>query len=498
MKDSQFYRLSNTETVRRNLRQRSVRSALLMTSGSVAELLIRLVSIAVLARLLAPEDFGLVAMVTAITALLDAWRDLGLNAVTIQRENVTQEQVANLFWINVTGGIVFAVGLCAAAPMIASFYRDSRLVEIVLALSLVYVWAGLSVQHEALMNRQMRLGELSFIRIGASAISTVLAIALAIYESSYWALVWREVLRSMLIALGVWKFCPWVPSTPRRNVGTKALLKFGRDLSFTNIAAAVIFNVDRVLIGRFFGPEVVGLYRQAQQLVMAPVEQLNGPVMSVAQPGLSMLQSAPDRYGRYYVRIVFVVALVTVPLGLFIAVYAEEITALLLGPKWKDSAPFIAIFGVVAALRPVMSTASAVVISRGLGRRYFGLSILHGVTLVALMLVGLRWGADGVAFAQIAATGVLMLPMLYFSFAQTPITLAMFWRALRPSVISGVFMLGALIAFRLTFHWGAAWSAILVGMSVAAAAYAAALFAQRSGREQLFSLAMDVKATLAR
>jgi len=140
-----FDRFSRTDDVRTNLKRKSVRGAVFMASGNGADILVRFVSIVILARLLMPEEFGLVAMVMALTSILDGFRDFGLSAATVQRPDITHQQVTNLFWVNVMVGAVLALIVVSAAPLIADFYQENRLVEISVALSSVFVWNGLTL-----------------------------------------------------------------------------------------------------------------------------------------------------------------------------------------------------------------------------------------------------------------------------------------------------------------------------------------------------------------
>jgi PST family polysaccharide transporter len=179
-KTDRFSKFSQTDGIRANLKQKSIRGAVFMAGGNSAELLIRVLAIAILARLLLPEEFGLIAMVTALTSILDGFRDFGLSAATVQRPDINHQQVSNLFWVNVSVGILLALALSSAAPLIAAFYHDQRLVGVSIALAFVFIWNGFAVQHEALMTRQLRQGELVLIRLIATVISLLIAIVLAV------------------------------------------------------------------------------------------------------------------------------------------------------------------------------------------------------------------------------------------------------------------------------------------------------------------------------
>src|SRR5690606_6167185 len=216
-----------------NLKRKSIRSAIFMASGNGSEILIRFGALTMLVRLIPPDDFGLIAIVTALTGVLDGFKDLGLSTATVQRSEITHRQITNLFWVNVSVGCLLGLALCGAAPLIATFFEDERLVSISLALSLVFVWNGLTIQHEALMTRQMRQGELAAIRLLASLTSVAVAIWLAIHGWGYWALVWREIARSAIISIGVWVGCRWLPGLPTRHAGTRSLIRFGGEVSVT-------------------------------------------------------------------------------------------------------------------------------------------------------------------------------------------------------------------------------------------------------------------------
>lgn len=493
-----FEHFSGAATAGQGLKRRSIRSALVSASVAALDLVLRVVSIAILARLLAPEQFGLVAMVAALTAIIDGFRDFGLGSATLQRPQVTHEVVSNLFWVNAAGGAGFTLAFWTAAPLIATYYNEPRLVMITVVLSLTFMLGGVSIQHEALLGRQLKQGELAVIRSFANVASVVAAIALALAEWGYWALVVREVLRIGLITAIVWIRCPWIPGWPTRGVGTRRMLHFGSDLTVTNLLVGVIGNLDRILIGKYFGAAILGSYRQAQQLVMIPVDHLNQPIANVSQPALSSLHAQPDRYRRYYEKIVLLVALTTLPLGIFIALYAYEITLLLLGPAWIDATVFVQIFGIAAAIRPVTGTSVIVLLSRGRSRRYLVTAVVHSLVLLGFMLIGLRWGATGIALAQVVTTVLVLWPKLYYSFSGTPVSVGSFFSAVRTSMVASTGMTIGLIALREAVGSVAPFAQLAVGVAFGALLYIACWWGQPRGRDEGRTLLRDVRSALAR
>lgn len=496
--EDQFSRFASTTGVREGLRAKSVRGALFTAVCGVLDFALRLGSTLVLARLLIPEHFGLLGMVIAVTGIAEQFSSLGLSTATIQTPEITHRQCSNLFWINVVAGGVFGLTVCVAAPLISVFYQDARLVAITLAISTNFLWGGLTVQHEALLNRQMKQGQIAGNRLVASLLSTCVAIGLALADQGYWALVWREITRSFLVAIGVWLLCRWRPGKPTRGTEIGRLLRFGRDMTLTELLIAIISRLDSVLIGKYSGASVLGLYRQAYYLVMLPVEQLNRPIRNVSQPGLSVLQADPERYRRYYQQILFVVTLTTIPLGVFTAIYAREIVLVVLGQQWMGAVVFLQIFGVAAAIRPAVGTSGIVLVTCGHSGRFLLVAVVHSVTLGILMVGGVPWGAQGVAVAHVSTTVLLMIPKLYYSFAGTPVTMGDFFQAVFRPIIAGSAMALALAALRCVVPLDSAVICVLVGCATAAVVYFAALALLPGGWRQLNTLAHDVLTAMRR
>jgi O-antigen/teichoic acid export membrane protein len=497
-KAEKFARFANTDGVRQHLKRKSVRGVFFMVGGGFADLVVRLVSTFLLARLLSPTDFGLVAMVISVTGIAEQFSELGLSTATIQCRELSHQQVTNLFWINVGAGFVFSLAICGLAPGIARFYHNPDLVPMTLAISTTFVFGGLTVQHQALLSRQLKQGHLAAIRLSASFLSLVVAIVLAADHFGVWALAWREVTRAFFVAAGMWILCHWIPGWPRRNANIKGLLHYGSQITLSQLAIACMSQFDRFLIGRYFGANPLGLYRQAQQLILAPIDQLRVPLYSVASPSLSILQTDPGRYRRYYQRFALVISVVTMPLGLFIAIYAEEITHVLLGPKWIAATVFLRIFGVVASLRPCLDTTLVVMLTYGLSRRLLAFSVTFNALFVAFMFGGIFWGAEGVALSNIISLVLLMFPMLYFSLRGTPVTVGAFLSAISAPAIASAVMVGVLLAMRgFTSQYGMTVS-LFSGLGIAGAVYLTVMLLLPRGRRELVALLSAVLSSFRR
>jgi len=497
-KADNFQRLTGTEHIRADLRTKSVRAAAFTWTAGIADFALRIGSTAILARLVLPEHFGLVMMVMAVTSIADQFRDLGLSTVTVQRHVITHEEISNLFWINVSAGVAIAAIVCAASPLIAAYYREPRLILPTCVLAANFVWGGLLVQHQALLTRQLKLGYTSTVRLLSSVLSTALAIGLAWKGFGYWALVWREFARCALLTAGMWAAFPWMPGFPSWNTNVRGLVRFGTDLSVANIVGSVSGGADRFLLGRFWGAEPMAMYRQAYQLLVMPIEQLLGPVYQVTQPGLSLLQTEAARFRAFYSKVLSVACLATMPLSVFVAVYSTEITRVVLGRRWAASAPLLLILSVSTFFKQPIGSTAFVLIARGKSRTYLSLSLLQNIGAVVFMCIGVRWGPAGVALADVAATYLLAVPRLYFTFKDSPISVTWFLTMVARPVSASVVMGFVLMFVRTHLPALGAPIFILVGGAVGGVVFLCTWLLLPGGGHELASLVGDVRSALRR
>ena len=493
-----FRRLVCMDAIRSDLRSKSVRAACFTWAAGTADFVLRIGSTAILARLLLPQQFGLVMMVTAITAVADQFRDLGLSTVTIQRKEITHQQVTNLFWINVFAGIAIALLIAAVSPLISAYYKEPRLTLITCVLATNFIWGGLLVQHEALLGRTLKLGQIAAVRVGSSVISVVVAVVLAWKGFGYWALVWKEVVRWGLLTVGMWICLPWIPGLPRRNANVRGMVRFGAHLSGANILVSITAGTNRFLLGNFWGAGAVALYRQAYQLLVLPMDQLLGPVFQVTQPGLSMLQTDDSKYRHFYQKVLTLVCIATMPVSLFVTVTAAEITSVLLGPKWLECAGVLAILSLGTFIKEPVRWSAHILITRGNSKRYLQLTVLQNVTLVVFMLIGVRWGITGVAAADLMGTYLLAAPTLYFSLKGSPVTMRMFSATVARPASASIGMAVMLILLHQSIPSTGAIAFLLLASTIGAGSFVGIWMLLPGGKAELADLVADVRAAVQR
>ena len=420
----------STDHLHSDLKGRSLRGGVLTLTSQGAQFLCQSIATIVLARLLAPADFGLVAMVTAVTGLGQAFADLGLSEATIQRKDITHDQVSFLFWINVGVGLGLMLITMALAPVLARFYHEPRLVKVTLILSLTFLIGGLRVQPDALLKRQMRFPALALRDMAASFLSVPIAIVMAWRGAGYWAIVALPLTWNFIQMATSWLLVRWTPGLPRRGTKVGSMVVFGGNVAGSYLIFNLNRNADNVLIGWYWGATPLGLYSRAYNLLMLPVRQLSGPAGSVAIPAFSRLQNDPERFARYYLRAVNLIIWISAPVFGFLFVAAEPVIVTLLGAHWRAAAPVFQILVICALGQLLLESTIWLLVSRGHSERLLKLLLIASPIIVTSFAVGLPWGIRGVAISG-SLVFVAILPwMLNFAFRGTELTLGRLAQAL--------------------------------------------------------------------
>jgi O-antigen/teichoic acid export membrane protein len=411
-----------------NLKTRTISSGFVTVAAQGAQFLLNLGSIMVLARLLTPQDFGLVAMVTTVMGFLRTFGDAGLSTATVQREGITHAQVSNLFWMNVAVGGLMSLIVAASAPVIARFYRDPRLVTITLALSITFLLAGLGVQHWALLTRQMRFKVMAAIQVSAMLCGVLVGVGMAWLKCGYWSLVGSIVSMSIVRLILVWGASRWRPQFFAPSSGTGSLLSFGANLTVGTFICSLARGSDNLLIGRCYGPDSIGLYSRASALLTRPLEQFLSPIQAVFLPAFSRLQTQPERYRATFLQVYETIAL----LGFFftglLLALAHPLTLVVLGQKWEQAAIILAGFTFAALHYPLSGASTWLFYSQGRGKDWLHASLIISLVTVASFVAGLPFGPAGVAIVYSASCLLIDLPILYWIAGRRgPVTATDLW-----------------------------------------------------------------------
>ncbi len=249
----------------RDLKRRTLRGALASGMAQGAAFVIRTVSMVAMSRLLFPRDFGLFGMVVAFTGVLSLFRDFGLSLASVTRASVSNDQLSTLFWVNIGVGTLLATACVLAAPLLVGFYAEPRLLSLTMAVGAGFVFMGAGAQHRAILQRGMRFGTLGVIDTVALVIGVAAGIGTAASGGGSWALVVLTVCPQIVGTAGMWLATRWIPGRPVRHSGVRSMLWFGGTVTLNGLVVYVAYNLDKVLLGRYWGADALGVYGRAYQ-----------------------------------------------------------------------------------------------------------------------------------------------------------------------------------------------------------------------------------------
>ncbi|HEY0823690.1 MAG TPA: MOP flippase family protein [Ramlibacter sp.] len=379
---------------------------------NVLNVLFGIATLAILARLLQPQHFGLMAVVAVIVGLSMVFADLGISNAVIHRQDVDEAQLSTLYWLNVLGGVAIYLVLLALAVPLARFYGEPELVPLVAIAGLATVVQSLGQQYNVLLRKELHFGLLARIGIASRFLALVSAVGLALADFGVYALVGSSLagtcLATVLTVAAGWRLHrPRLQFQPAR---VRHFLGFGAYQVGEGSIAYLTANLDSLLIGRLAGAEALGLYSVAKQFVTYPAQVVNPVVTRVAMPVMARLQDDIPRLRAMYLQAIGHLSSLNFPIYAAIAVFAAEITALLFGPRWEAAVPLMRILAIHAALRSVGTPVGSLILARGRARLAFWWNASLVFLTAAAMLAGAMYGPAGVAWALLLLQVALQVP----------------------------------------------------------------------------------------
>lgn len=483
----------STQVATGELRHVAARGGLLMIATRMGMLALALGSTAVLARLLTPRDFGLMAMASTLLGLLKTIKEMGVANAIVHRQELTDAESTSVFWLNLDRSALLAAGTALAAPAVAWFYGERALLGIIAVLSVgLLATAGVSV-HLGMIRRAMRFQVLARVEICAVVAGIVAAVVAAALGAGYWALVLSLLVTQVLYSCGLWALSGWRPGRrrgrlSRHDPGVSELRGYGRRMAWARFADYVGRNADLIVIGRVAGAGPLGLYEKAYAASFLPFRQIWDSLWGVATSAFSRLQDDAARFRQAFRAVARALFTVTFPLLAFLFVEAADVVGLLLGPDWKGAVPLLRILVVAAFAGSIAQLTRWVYAALGETRRELRWTLVSTPCLVVGVIAGIPWGAQGAALGLTAATVLLTYPGLRYCLAASPLTMvdvaATIWRAAVLAVVAGAALAGVALAQDRALGLGLAPSLVLEAVAFSGL-YAAGYGATPGGRRHL-------------
>jgi O-antigen/teichoic acid export membrane protein len=433
------------------MRQQAASGIKWTTVSQINRLAAQLLGVLILARLLPPADFGLMAIAAVVTGFISLFRDFGTAAAIIQKPDPSPQLLDSVFWLNVAFGTGLAVILGLFAPLVALGFAELRLKEVLWVLALTLPIVSLGAVHQALLEKASRFRPLAIIETVAAFIGLAGAIWAALSGAGVFSLVLQTLLVAFVTTAGLWMVSQWKPVFRWKAHEIRSVMGFSNNLVGFNIFNYFIRNVDNLLIGRFLGVSELGYYSMAYRLMLWPLQNISAVVGRALFPVFSRLQADHGRLAGAYVRATAAITLVTAPLMFGIFVLREPFIAVALGEHWQPVVDVLAWLVPVGLLQSIGTSVGALYLATGRTDVMFKWGVAAGLLVIPAFIIGLQWGVAGVAAAYAIASLLLFWPSLAIPFRLVGLRVRVVLLRLVPSLATAVVM--ALVVAVLAAVW---------------------------------------------
>ncbi|MHA3893206.1 lipopolysaccharide biosynthesis protein [Acinetobacter sp. GXMZU3951] len=375
-----------------------------------------------LARLIGPENFGLIGMLTIFMLLAESVISGGFSAALVQRSHqLTVADENTVFYINIAWGIAMYAVLYFIAPIIADFYKEPKLTDISRVLFVLMIINSFAVVVRAKLTINIDFKSQTIASTIATLFSSVLGVYLALTGYSYWALVWMLVLKAVLSTIFLWLFCRWLPQFIFSIESFRRLFKFGSNLMIAGFVATFVNNLYIALIGRYFNATQVGYFTQANNLSNNLYQMLSATLQGVTYPILTSLKEERERLVSMYKQLISITMLVALPLLVGLAAISHEVVLLFLGEDWLPVAPVLSILCFARAITPISAINLNILNAIGRSDLFLKVDLSKLPMTVAALLISVPYGIEAVAWAMVSTSVIAFfinayMPGKFFGF----------------------------------------------------------------------------------
>lgn len=405
----------------------------------------------VLARLLAPEDFGLVAMAGVVLGFVDLFRDLGTGAALVRQKEVRPSLQSSVFWLNLVFGLTMTGSMMALSPLIAMLYQEPRIQPVIMVMSFSFLLSSMAIVQSGVMTRKMRFQALAKIELCASALSYVVGIGAALLGHGVWSLVFQTMTYTAISTTLLWIVGDWRPQMVFIWSEVRSIMSYSLNLVGYNVFYYFAQNVDNLLIGRYLGTGALGVYDLAFKLMAFPMQAISAVFGKVMLPYYAQVQGDLPRFRRVFLQIARAIAFITFPLMIGLFATREHFVMTVFGSDWAQMIPLLAMFAPLAAIRSVLTTTGSIYVATGRADLQLRWGIVSNLVVFIGLAVGLQWGIVGVASGFTITALLLLYHNFTIPFRLVGLTLPTLIRTIKPTLLCTMLMLAVLAAFDTLF-----------------------------------------------
>lgn len=377
-----------------------------------ARIVSQLANIFLLARILNPSDYGLMAMATVVTNLALVLRDQGTSTALIQSKTLTHQTINTVYWLNVLIGMIIWLVMTIASPLIADYFKHNELRQILCLLAFIFPISSISISHQALLERASKFKQLAFVELSASILAMLIAIIAALQGCGVYSLVLQAILVSVLTTIQIYWISDWKPNGKPSFLAFKNIFPFTGHMTVFQLITYFFRNADGMVVGRILGAVSLGIYSMAYRVMLLPVQNITWAASRALLPVMSQQQDNQQEMRKLYLQTLGFISFLTAPLMAGIFSIREVFVAVAFGMKWEAISSLLAWLTLVGYLQSISSTAGTVFMAQGKSRLLMWVALCNAGIHVVAFVLGTQWGVTGVAqgyFFASLISGILTL-----------------------------------------------------------------------------------------
>ncbi|MDC7226165.1 MAG: lipopolysaccharide biosynthesis protein [Spirochaetales bacterium] len=358
----------------------------------------------VLARLLTPDDFGIIGILLVFIIIAEAIINNGFGQAVIQKKDISEDDLTTAFLLSLVMSIILYFVIYLASPTIALFYERTELISFNRVLALVIVFDSLVVIQQAKFQREMDFKSLSLITIVSSLISGIIGVILAFFEFGVWALIAQMLGQKMIMAAYLWIKSNWVPKGKLTKESLRHMFSYGWKLQVSGVLSQSFRHINSLIIGKTFSVDLVGYYTQAKNLKDLPMVTLSSIINKVAFPVFSSIQDDKDRLKKGYKTSIKMLVFISFPLMIGLAATAENLIPVLLGEQWEPSIKFFQLLCFAGMIYPMQTSNINILKVTGRTDLYLKLELFKKLVTISAIIISIRWGIYALIIAQVISS----------------------------------------------------------------------------------------------
>jgi PST family polysaccharide transporter len=398
----------------------------------------------ILARLLVPDDFGVIAISSVIVGVITLFQDLGMGSAIIQKKEIDEDHLATSFSVSVATGFLIATVVIVISPFVALFYDKAILKPIIMVSAVGFLLSPLVSIHNSILTKNLEFRKIGILNVVNQVVSGGVSVVLAVTNFGVWSLVLGKLFAQLLMIPAYWKTANWIPKFRFRKTSFHELFSFSSSLLGFNILNYFSRNFDNLVVGKYLGAATLGHYSIAYNLMLKPLQLISWSVGRVLFPTFSGIQDEKGRVRAAYLKIVRAISLVTFPMMTGLIIVAREFVLTFYGAKWEPVVLPLQLLCTVGALQSISTTSGTILLSQGRSDLMLKLGLFEAVIMLVAFIAGVRWGLTGLIVGYMAASVPVLFIGQFFTNRLIDLDMRTFFQVFLPAFVCSACMAGVL------------------------------------------------------